>query len=175
MTAHHEINYAERERRLQENPTRADCLRMGSTHHAYNWSATPYGGWTDERVDDYFEGYAGALLGEMKQKFGNVTADADLLDEVLTRALEGDCTVSVHSGDGWTLKDSTDRVAIDQALKQADDVFLRLRATETNERAIALIVGSRLSALSDLGGAAARLLWDVQRDQEARGPAFGGR
>ncbi len=53
-------NFAESDRRLEENPTLADCRRMGSTHFHYGWSCTPWGNWTDEQKAAFREGYQAA-------------------------------------------------------------------------------------------------------------------
>jgi len=52
-----EVNYAELEQQLQENPTLEMCRRQGSTHHAYGWARTPWGHWTDEQKAAYYQGY----------------------------------------------------------------------------------------------------------------------
>lgn len=57
-------NVAEREKRLWENPTLAECERMGSTHYAYGWSATPR--WPEpERQEAYRRGYEKAKAHEV--------------------------------------------------------------------------------------------------------------
>ena len=65
-----EINYAERERQLMNEPTIADCERMGSTHFHYGWSKNPWGHWTDEQKEAYQRGFSRAADGDAK-------ADAD--------------------------------------------------------------------------------------------------
>jgi hypothetical protein len=52
-----EINWAENDRRIIENPTLEDCRRMGSTHKAYRWAPSPWGHWTDEQKAAYYEGF----------------------------------------------------------------------------------------------------------------------
>ena len=52
-----EINYAEREAKLRDNPTLEECYRQGSTHAAYGWSRNPWGHWTDEQKAAYETGW----------------------------------------------------------------------------------------------------------------------
>lgn len=52
-----EINYAELEAQLQNNPTLEQCRRMGSTHAAYGWSKAPWGHWSEEQKAAYAEGW----------------------------------------------------------------------------------------------------------------------
>lgn len=52
-----EINFAENDQRIMNNPTDADCRRLGSTHFAYGWARTPWGHWPDDKKALYFEGY----------------------------------------------------------------------------------------------------------------------
>lgn len=52
-----DVNFAENDQRIMNNPTDADCRRLGSTHFAYGWARTPWGHWTDAQKALYFEGY----------------------------------------------------------------------------------------------------------------------
>lgn len=52
-----EINYAERERQVRDEPTEESCYRMGQTHFAYGWARTPWGHWSDEHKAHYYRGY----------------------------------------------------------------------------------------------------------------------
>ena len=55
-----EINYAENDRRMQDNPTEADLKRLASTHYAYGWTRRPWGHWSPEQVAIYNEAYDAA-------------------------------------------------------------------------------------------------------------------
>lgn len=55
-----EINFAENDRRLQDNPTTADLKRLAQTHRAYGWTQRPWGHWSDEQKRIYTEAYAAA-------------------------------------------------------------------------------------------------------------------
>ncbi len=52
-----EINWAENDRRLIEEPTRETAARMGSTHFAYGWACTPWGHWTEDIKQAYHNGF----------------------------------------------------------------------------------------------------------------------
>ena len=54
-------------------------------------------------------------------------ADARTIDKLLTDALAQGFTVSVHDGEAWPLKKSTDKAAIIAALESTDMDTLRFR------------------------------------------------
>lgn len=51
------INYAEREKQVRENPTLKDAHRMGGTHCAYGWAPNPPGIWSEAHQAEYMCGY----------------------------------------------------------------------------------------------------------------------
>lgn len=51
-----EVNYAENDKRLWEEPTIEEARRMGNTHAAYGWSMR-FGRWSQEHIKAYKEGY----------------------------------------------------------------------------------------------------------------------
>jgi hypothetical protein len=55
-----EINYAELQEQINNNPTDRQCYRLGQTHKAYNWSRQYAAGkWTQRQRDLYDLGYDG--------------------------------------------------------------------------------------------------------------------
>ena len=54
-----EVNFAEVEARMRDNPSLEDCRQMGQTHKSYGWSPRPWGHWCDERKAAYHEGFEG--------------------------------------------------------------------------------------------------------------------
>lgn len=52
-----EINFAENDRKLINEPTLESCRRMGSTHAAYGWACSPWGHWPEEMKAAYREGF----------------------------------------------------------------------------------------------------------------------
>jgi hypothetical protein len=60
-----DVNYAERERQMQENPTLAMCERQGSTHRSYGWAPSPWGSWTAMQTAAYMQGY-----NDHKKRYG---------------------------------------------------------------------------------------------------------
>lgn len=59
-----EVNFAENDRRLQDNPTDQDCFLQGQTHFHYGWSRRPWGHWSDEQKAAYDRGYFAAQEGK---------------------------------------------------------------------------------------------------------------
>jgi hypothetical protein len=52
-----EINFAEREAHIRDNPTLDECISTGRTHAAYRWASSPWGHWTDEQKAAYRQGF----------------------------------------------------------------------------------------------------------------------
>lgn len=51
-----EVNFAENDKRLWEEPTIKEAERMGNTHAAYGWGMRP-GHWSEEHIKAYKQGY----------------------------------------------------------------------------------------------------------------------
>jgi hypothetical protein len=60
-------NVAEREHRLFNNPTDADCYDTGIIHKAYGWSSNPIG-LTDAQKQLYRRGYDGMAMDDQKDE-----------------------------------------------------------------------------------------------------------
>ena len=58
MTRKPEINFAENDRKLRDEPTLEQCRAQGRTAAAYGWSAVPWGHWSEEQKAAYREGHA---------------------------------------------------------------------------------------------------------------------
>lgn len=56
-------NWAEHDRRIENNPTPDECRETGRIHAAYGWSPTPWGHWTEEQRIAYLEGHEGRTPG----------------------------------------------------------------------------------------------------------------
>ncbi|MBY0560049.1 hypothetical protein [Hyphomicrobium sp.] len=55
-----EVNFAEREARIRDNPSMDDCYATGRSHFGYGWACTPWGHWSDEQKEAYRAGYQAA-------------------------------------------------------------------------------------------------------------------
>lgn len=68
-----DFNFAELERQVSTNPTKEQARRMGSTHYAYGWSPVPYGNWSDEMRQEYYNGYADAKARDSVARSNTLT------------------------------------------------------------------------------------------------------
>lgn len=52
-----ERNWAEHDRKIENNPSLEEAFGTGHTHAAYGWSKKPWGNWSEEHKAAYGRGY----------------------------------------------------------------------------------------------------------------------
>ena len=52
-----ERNWSEHDQHIIENATLEQARKTGHTHAAYGWARTPWGNWTEEQKQAFYEGF----------------------------------------------------------------------------------------------------------------------